>query len=48
MSIQTTLTRRRIREEIRRKKKNEEKEKVKKVFLVEEGNRVDIKWRKMG
>ena len=29
-------------------KKNEEKEKVKKVFLVEEGNRVDIKWRKMG
>ncbi len=48
MSIQTTLTRRSIRAEIRRKNKNEEKEKVKKVFLVEEGNRVDIKWRKMG
>ena len=48
MSIQTTLTRRSIRAEIRRKKKNEEKEKVKKVFLVEEGSLVDIKWRKMG
>jgi hypothetical protein len=47
MSIQTTLTRRSIRAENRRKKKNEEK-KVKKVFLVEEGNLVDIKWRKMG
>jgi hypothetical protein len=48
MSIQTTSTRRSIRAEIRRKKKNVEKEKVKKVFLVEEGSRVDIKWRKMG
>ena len=48
MSIQTTLTRRSIRTEIRRKKKNEEKEKVKTVFLVEEGSRVDINWRKMG
>jgi hypothetical protein len=48
MSIQTTLTRRSIHTEIRRKKKNEEKEKVKKVFLVKEGSRVDIKWRKMG
>jgi hypothetical protein len=37
-----------IHSEIRRKKKNEEKEKVKKVFFVEETSRVDIKWRKMG
>jgi hypothetical protein len=48
MSIQTALTRRNIHTEIRRKKKNEEKEIVKKVFLVEEASRVDIKWRKMG
>jgi hypothetical protein len=37
-----------IQAEIRRKKKNEEKEKVKKVFSVEETSHVDIKWRKMG
>jgi hypothetical protein len=48
MNIQTTLTQGKIRAEIRRKKKNEEKEKIKKVFLVEEGSRVVIKWRKMG
>jgi hypothetical protein len=42
MKIQTTLTRRSILAEIRRKKKNKEKEKVKKVFLVEEASRVDI------
>jgi len=37
-----------MRRKKKSKKKNEEKEKVKKDFLVEEGNRVDIKWRKMG
>jgi hypothetical protein len=41
------LSSRSIRADNRRKKKNEEK-KSKKFFFVEEGSRVDIKWRKMG
>jgi hypothetical protein len=48
MSIQTALTCRSIHAEMRQKKKNEEKEKVKKGFLVEQANRVDIIWRKTG
>jgi hypothetical protein len=44
MSIHAALTRRIILVGKRRKKKNEEKEKVKGVFLVEV-NRRDIKWR---
>jgi hypothetical protein len=47
MSIQTALTRRNMsRRCLKRdgKRKNEEKEKVKKVFLIEEADRLDMKW----
>ena len=43
MSIQAVLTRRIILAEKRRKKEKKEKEKVKRVFLVEEANRTGIK-----
>jgi hypothetical protein len=45
MSIQTDLTRRSILESRDEKRKTKTKEKVKRVFLVEETNRGDIKWR---